>query len=330
MTVETGAPITGRSASTIIVDDPVIPTRQITQPIVHDINTLSKDIYHVLDASKDHVPDSALAAQYAMAIGGEFAKATLKRDRPREKGKLWASDLGKRCLRQAYYNFNEPEHGEKLNGHTKFKFLYGNILEEAVLYFAEEAGHRVANPQHQVELKLSPTWTIRGRIDAVLDGHLVDVKSTSSFGFKRYKEGIDVTNDSFGYLEQLGFYSHFNDIDPKPKEGGFVWIDKQNGHIQYTPVTVPSKDALLTKARAIVEAVDKPEQDVDRGYSPEPYGKSGNLKLPVGCAYCPFKARCYRDSNSGRGLRGFIYNQGPVWFTDVQREPRKTVLEIKT
>ena len=247
-----------------------------------------------------------------MAIGGEFAKATVQRNRPREKGKLWASDLGKKCLRQHWYNFNEPQHGEKLNGYTKFKFLYGNILEEAVLYFAEEAGHTVSHTQHTVELKLSPTWTIRGRIDAVLDRKLIDVKSTSSFGFKRYKDGIDATNDSFGYREQLGYYHHFNDIDPKPEEGGFVWIDKQNGHIHYTPIKVPSKDSIIRKANAIVEAVDKAEQDVGRGYSPEPYGKSGNEKLPIGCAYCAFKHRC------------------PVWFTTVNREPRSTVLEIKS
>jgi len=63
------------------------------------IQTLTADIYSVLDQTVEHEPDSKLAAGYAMKIGGEFAKATLKRDRPREKGKLWASDLGKPCMR---------------------------------------------------------------------------------------------------------------------------------------------------------------------------------------------------------------------------------------
>jgi hypothetical protein len=285
------------------------------------IETLTKDIYHVLDATEDHEADAQLAAEYAMRIGGEMAKASVKRDKPREKGKLWASDLGKKCLRQHWYNFNMPQLGEKLNGHTKFKFLYGNILEEAVLYFAEEAGHKVELAQARVEVPIGD-WTISGRIDGVVDDVLMDVKTTSTYGFKRYKDGINASNDSFGYLEQLGFYTHFNDFDDKPIDTGFIWIDKGNGHIAYTQVTPPSKEHIVTRAAAIIEAVDKEETDVARGYAPVPYGKSGNMTLPMNCSYCAFKERCHSDSNGGKGLRGFYYNQGPVWFTDVQREPR--------
>lgn len=305
----------GRSSDLIILDD---PTRTMTPP--RTINTLTEDIYEVLDATKDHTSDSALAARYAMAIGGEFAKATVKRDRPREKGKLWASDIGKKCLRQAWYNFNESQYASKLDGHTKFKFLYGNILEEAVLYFAEEAGHVVTHPQYTVEHQLNGDWTIRGRIDAIVDGHLVDVKSTSSFGYKRYKDGITTSIDSFGYIEQLAYYSRF--IDVPAKDGGFIWIDKQNGHIKYTPVDLPDRDHIERKANHIVEAVDKVEGDVPRGYLPEAYGKSGNEKLSIGCSYCPYKRRCWRQSNGGKGLRTFLYNQGPIDFTAIKREPK--------
>ena len=291
------------------------------------IEDLSKDIYHVLDATQDHVADTTLAASYALRIGGEFAKASIKRDQPRQKGKLWASDVGKKCLRQAWYRFNEPEHEAKLDGHTKFKFLYGNILEEAVLYFAEEAGHSVTHPQYVVEYALNGDWNIRGRIDAVVDGHLIDVKSTSSFGFKRYKNGITPANDSFGYIDQLAYYTRFNDIHPRPADGGFIWIDKQNGHIHYTAVDLPDRDHIIRRATHITKAVDKTEQDVPRGYLPEAYGKSGNEKLSIGCSYCPFKQRCWRDSNNGKGLRTFLYNQGPIDFVHIAREPQ--CLELK-
>ena len=105
-----------------VVRPTVTPTRQ-SQPPQTNIKTLSEDIYNVLDATQTHYADTTLAAGYALRIGGEFAKASVKRDRPREKGKLWASDIGKQCLRQHWYNFNEPQYGEKLNGQTKFKFL---------------------------------------------------------------------------------------------------------------------------------------------------------------------------------------------------------------
>ena len=293
------------------------------------IDTLVEDIYYVLDHTKDH--DAGDTTPAALRIGTELLKSTEKRDKGREFGKLWASDLGKKCNRQHWYNFNEPEHGEKLSGHTKFKFLYGNILEESVLWLAEEAGHTVQGTQESVELPLDNGWTVRGRIDAVVDGTLVDVKSTSSYGYKKYTtEGLNATNDSFGYLYQLGFYHGYHnlDLDINPM-AGFVWIDKQNGHIAYTEVDTPKPDDIRDRAEAIVRAVTGSEMDTERAYSPEPYGKSGNMKLPIGCSYCAFKHRCWRDANDGDGLRGFLYSHGPVWFTDVQREPAKTVQEIK-
>jgi len=285
------------------------------------IDKIGEDIYELLDSSTHHESDSELVAAYAKRIGGELDKATDERNKPREKGKLWASDLGKRCLRQHWYNFNMPEAGEGLTGSTKFKFLYGNILEEAVLYFAESAGHTVEEAQARVETQLDD-WTISGRIDGIVDGVLIDVKSTSSFGYKRYKDGIDATNDSFGYLEQLGFYRAFNDLSPSSVDVGFIWIDKQNGHISYTKADVPDRAELELKARRIIYAVDQQEEDVAQFYSPQPYGKSGNMSLSMPCSYCPYKVRCWKDSNGGKGLRGFAYNHAPVWFTDVQREPR--------
>lgn len=292
------------------------------------ITNLTTDIYNVLDQTVEHEPDSKLAAGYAMRIGGEFAKATLKRDKPREKGKLWASDLGKPCMRQHWYRFNMPEASEPLLGHTKFKFLYGNILEEAVLYMAEEAGHEVKEQQARVEVDVlrglgKVSWKISGRIDGIIDAVLVDVKSTSSFGFERYKYGITPSNDSFGYISQLSFYEAFGEWDTPPTESGFVFIDKQNGHIQYVRAATETQEQLLTRANNIIDAVE--EQDVTlvpRAFVPEPYGKSGNEALGTACSYCPFKRECWKDSNNGVGLRTFAYNHRPVFFTNIKREPK--------
>ena len=291
-----------------------------------NILTLSTDIYGVLDSNVQHNPDSVRAAHYAMNIGGAMAKATLKRDKPRQMGKLWASDLGKRCLRQAWYKFNLPKAEAPLTGNTKFKFLYGNILEDAVLYYAEEAGHEVAYPQERVETIIQD-WDVTGKIDCTIDGVLVDVKSTSSYGFIRYKDGINASNDSFGYLQQLAFYQGHGTFTRDADEQGFVWIDKQNGHIQYTSAPVENKASIDGRAVSIINAVEqKDESLVPRGYAPEPYGKSGNESLGIGCSYCSFKKECWKASNGGRGLRTFLYNNRPVDFTEVKREPR--VVEI--
>ncbi len=290
------------------------------------IANLSKDIYTVLDSTQEHLPNADLAAGYAMRIGGEFAKATLKRDKPRQKGKLWASDLGKKCLRQHWYNFNMPEASSGLLGHTKFKFLYGNILEEAVLYMAEEAGHEVTCLQERVEYNVARPnldWQITGRIDAVVDGILVDVKSTSSFGYTRYKYGITPANDSFGYIQQLSFYHAFGDFDHVQGQAGFIWIDKQNGHITYNDSPLDDSRTLEDKANVIIDSIETvDEQDVPKAYAPEPYGKSGNMALAMPCSYCSFKRQCWKDSNGGKGLRTFAYSHKPVDLVEIKREPK--------
>ena len=285
---------------------------------------ITKDIYNILDTSISHEPNSEQAAAYAMRIGGELAKATTFRHRDREHGKLWASDLGESCPRKTYYKWNVSDIAEPLQGHTRFKFLYGNILEEAVLYLAEEAGYTVEQQQAPVKFNFTvdgDPWQISGRIDAVINNVLVDVKSTSSFGFKKYsREGLNANNDSFGYRWQLGYYRHF--IKLPVEEAGFLWIDKQNGHILYDKVDdLPSKNAIEKRATAIAHTILGDEAPA-RGEVAIPEGKSGNMKLGIKCSYCDFKQHCWRDANGGQGLKGYAYNYGPIWLTNVKREPR--------
>jgi len=285
------------------------------------IDTLVTDIYNLMDPDTFVNHDKVLGLEYATAVSAHFKNTLTREATLREKGKLWASDIGKKCLRQHWYNFNLPESGAPLGGPTRFKFLYGNLLEEAVLYLAKEAGHLVTHEQERVELDLENGWVVSGKLDAVIDGVLIDVKSTSSYGYKRYCDGITPSNDSFGYIEQLSFYSAFGPTaQPVP---GFVWIDKQNGHIKYTPVDALKRESIEGKAKAIASAIDKTEAGmVSKAYVPVAYGGSGNESLPITCSYCPFNKTCWSDANGGVGLRTFLYSQGPVHFTTITREPK--------
>ena len=294
-------------------------------------------IYDVL--LEEHQPDEKIAAFHAMRIGGELAKAVVRgEDRPRTKGEYWASDLGKDCMRQQWFNFNQPELKEPLLGHTKFKFLYGNILEEAGLYLAKEAGDDVSHEQERVETTFHTDGheiKVSGKIDALINNRIVDVKSTSSYGFKKVKDsGCTAENDSFGYLWQLGFYNAYADFEGVDPDGcGFLWIDKQNGTLLYDDCSseVPSPSDIRERAVQIHHNVmqTSPPKVRPKAATPEAYGKSGNMKLPIKCAYCPFKHPCWQeDANGGRGLRGFYMSHGPVWMTEVKREPR--VPEITT
>ena len=199
-----------------------------------------------------------------------------------------------------------------MNGTTYLKFLYGDIIVEVVLLLAEVSGHDVKDRQRQVDVN-----GILGHIDAVIDGVLVDVKSTSPHSFKKFKDGTLKNDDPFAYVPQLsGYLSGTNLTD-----GAYVAVDKQNGYITVMSLEETDKVDIHQRIDHIKEVVEKKEPP-PRCFSPEPMGKSGNLKLPAGCSYCPFKLECWKDV----GLRKFIYSTGPVWMTHVEKEPE--VLEV--
>lgn len=301
------------------------------------IHTLVYDIHEVLDRGIDHDPSADLATKYAMQVGSHFAKATLPRVKPREKGKMWVSDLSKNCTRKLWYEFNYPECAEPFSGSANFKFLYGNILEEAVLYFAEEAGHTVEHAQARVEVPIpGKEWVVSGRIDAIIDGHLVDVKTCSSYAFSKYKKdgGLNPSNDSWGYTWQLSFYDHAQRMNPTTPyrttsgETGILWIDKQNGHLMYDHVPSYPQAALENRIETAITHIEFSDVSKIGRIPTEAFGARGNQALSIECSYCQFKKECWKDANGGAGLRGFAYMKGPVFMTEVKDTPRVPELTL--
>jgi hypothetical protein len=221
------------------------------------------------------------------------------------------SNLG-RPDRQLWYEIRGGGGKESLEPHVRLKFLIGDLWESVLLFLAGEAGHEVSHEQAEVVVD-----DIVGHIDAVIDGTVVDVKSASTHAFKKFKEGSLADDDPFGYIEQIAGYATAFDTD-----GAFLAGDKQNGHITLHRVPKDEIDAIDIKGRIKhIKAVVASDEIPDRCYAPVEEGKSGNLRLSVGCSYCPFKERCWADANDGVGLRTFIYAKGPVHFTHIEKEP---------
>lgn len=230
---------------------------------------------------------------------------------------LRMSNLGKPD-RQLWYDINGSGTVEDFPPNVRIKFLYGDILEALLLFLAAEAGHKVQ--QTQVEVVVDG---IVGHNDAVIDGVVVDVKSASTYAFKKFKDGTLREDDPFGYMEQLAGYSTgLGGLD-----GAFLAIDKTLGHLTLLKVDKDELAALDTRGR-ISHIQDVLSSDVppDRCYSPVDMGTSGNQKLDIGCSYCSHKFNCWADANEGIGLRSFLYSTGPVHLTTVINEPK--VMEI--
>jgi hypothetical protein len=223
------------------------------------------------------------------------------------------SSLGKQD-RQLWYQANMPDKAEKLNGRTLFKFLYGDAIEILLIFLAKESGHDVTHEQHEVEID-----GIKGHTDCMIDGIPVDVKSASPYSFKKFETGEFVFDDPFGYVQPISGYAQ---ALGKTDRAGFLVANKVDGDICFAEVddyTIAGNPTAprISHLRDVVNRDTPP----DRCYEDIPEGKSGNRKLGVSCAYCPHKFECWKDSNSGKGLRKFWYSRGLVFLTNVAKEP---------
>lgn len=276
-----------------------------------DINTLIPDIYELFDPDTPHEVDEDNLTAFTDVLK-EVIRQRLK-EREKTGGALRFSNLG-RPDRQVWMAAHpEPGTEEKLTSKTYLKFLYGDVIEALILFLATEAGHLVTDQQKEVEAD-----GVLGHIDAKIDGHVVDVKSASPFGFRKFKDNSIAEDDPFGYVQQLAGYAS----EETPDEGAY-WLamDKVAGTLALTSLSasVVKDNAPRPRIAHLREVIDQPTPP-PHCYSPVPDGKSGNLKLPTGCSYCPFKRRCFPE------VRTFLYSTGPRYLTRVMEEPR--VLEL--
>lgn len=276
-------------------------------------STIPEDIYRLLSDDNDHEV-SEENVQWAGEVFKQLLRSRLKK-REIKKGEdvLRFSALGKKD-RQIWYQANMPEAAEQMPGKQNFKFLYGDTIEVLLLFLAKEAGHTVENTQLGVTCD-----GVNGSIDADIDGVLTDVKSASSFSFEKFRSGNYLFDDPFGYVSQLSAYANSLQRD----RAGFLVADKVHGDIAFVEFSKEYIEGNPPGPRiANLREVIKSETPPEKCYPPVPEGKSGNMKLGIGCSYCPFKDECWKDANDGKGLRKFIYSRGPVWLTDVKREPK--------
>lgn len=282
------------------------------------LSTLVEDIYEKIeclsqgenmDIPQDLIDDFGERMKQALVHWTEPKKQT--------KG-LRMSNIG-RPARQLWYESKKDSEPTPLKAPTHIKFLYGHLLEELLLLFVKIAGHSVSDEQKEVTVD-----GIKGHIDCKIDGQVVDIKTASNFGFKKFKEGTLYQDDPFGYMYQLSGY----ETSEGTTEGGFLAINKETGELAlYCPgdLTKPNVNGRIDSLKNKLKSDTPPE----KCYQPVPEGKKGNMRLPTGCAYCGFKNECWSDANNGRGLRVFKYANGLKYFTRVTSTPNVQELIIK-
>lgn len=276
-----------------------------------ELETLPDDIYALFDPEIAHVPSEENLDAFCSSLKDLFRQRLGVYTPPASPIRF--SALGK-PNRQMWYEAHPVEGGkEAMIPKTYLKFMYGDIIEQMLLFLAKEAGHSVENEQGQVE-----SDGVLGHIDAIIDGVVVDVKSASPYGYTKFENNTVTEDDPFGYVAQLSGYA--NILTPG-EPAAWLAMDKVAGDICISPLgsTTIKYHKPEDRIAELKEVVAQPEPP-ERCYEPVADGKSGNMKLPTGCSYCAHKFRCYPS------LRTFIYSTGPRYLTHVERVP--DVLEI--
>jgi len=199
------------------------------------LDTLVEDIYDKLSVLSDgeslNIDDKTIDAF------GESMKEVLSHwanPRPRDSGTLRMSNIGK-PMRQLWYDMrSESKTTERIKPSVFIKFLYGHLLEEVLLLLVKIAGHKVTDEQKEVSVS-----GIKGHMDCVIDGEVVDIKTASSFAFKKFYNKTLAEDDIFGYLPQLAGY----EAAMGTNKGGFLAMNKESGEIAlYRPDSFDKPD----------------------------------------------------------------------------------------
>jgi len=281
------------------------------------LDTLVEDIYSKLSVLSDgeslNIDDKTIDAF------GESMKEVLSQwsnPRPRDSGTLRMSNIGK-PMRQLWYDMrSESKTTERIKPSVFIKFLYGHLLEEVLLMLIKIAGHEVTDEQKEVSVS-----GIKGHMDCVIDGEVVDIKTASSFAFKKFYNKTLAEDDMFGYLPQLAGY----EAAMGTNKGGFLAMNKESGEITlYRPDSFDKPD--IKKKIKTVKKLIKIDTPPALCYNTVIDGAAGNMSIARGCTWCRHKFECHADSNEGKGLRVFKYSNRYSYLTRVVKEPK--VLEV--
>jgi hypothetical protein len=275
------------------------------------LDTLVQDIYELIEVLNE---DEAIDIPEDMyeQFGRDMEDALRHWATPVERPKngLRMSNIG-RPLRRLWYDLNTEQEKEQIDAPTFIKFLYGHLLEVLLLFFVRLAGHVVESEQKEVTVS-----GIKGHMDSVIDGEVIDVKTASGYAFKKFKDGTLAQNDSFGYLSQLAGYEKAE----KTNNGGFLVMNKETGELTVFIPDDLEKPNITHRIKEVKQAVNR-KTPPEYCYPPIPDGVSGNMKLPRDCTWCPHKFECHKDANDGQGLRTFEYAKGRVYLTQVEKLP---------
>ena len=227
--------------------------------------------------------------------------------------------MGTTCHKALWHSVHTPELAEPIQPWAQAKFSFGHFWEAYAIMLTKAAGHEVSHEQHECEL-----LGVKGHIDAVVDGCLVDYKSCSPRQFQKYKNNQLEGDDPFGYLEQLDGYAVAcgkEDFLSVKDRGYIIAVNRDLGHMHVYEHRI--------RESSIRQRVEEYKSLVARSNPPvctcevTSDGVTGNIKLGARASYSAYKWTCFPN------LRCYINKRGqPVYYSKVVTKPWDAVREV--
>ena len=233
---------------------------------------------------------------------------------------IYTTLVTKKCARQSAYTYHGFQ-GEPLSDRVMINFFTGDIIELTILMLAELAGVKIESNNEHLTLEYGGQ-TLTNRPDGIFfDGKEwfnVEIKKMSDYAYDSFeREGLD---DSWGYETQQNIeIEAWRQNKKDVSRTIFIGIKGLTGNfcekiIDYKPELVKALFERIKKVKASTK-----DNLPERAYKPEieTYYKkpTGNLKLPIFCSYCSFKAKCWPDFKLEYTKSG-----NPVWRKPIENE----------
>mgnify|MGYP006426939017 CR=1 FL=1 len=292
------------------------PSNKLNLDSNHEIHSLIPDILNLFDTGVD-VSDSK-AHQLGEAVAETVKKKMKFAGMPfNSEGKLYLSQIGKDD-HLLYFNYKGwPQ--EEMGSDIKLRLMYGDIIEELLLWLAEMAGHEVTEKQWLVTVD-----DVRGRKDCRIDGVNIDVKSMSRYTFAQAEKGTFFdTAMGMAYIHQLSSYLYGEQMaesdsrEPDENVGGFFAFDKDTGKMHldlFNKEDLPNPYDRVKHLKSLFKK-DTPPPPPKEGYIVE---ENGNIKIPDAYMFNPFKWEIWGDE-----LRCFVRSNGRLeYYIHVEKTPR--------
>ena len=168
---------------------------------------------------------------------------------------LGLSEIGHKCPRWLWYaHHNTPS--KPVEGRIIRLFRTGNIIEDAIISDLESIDIEVTDRQREVEI-VNGDIVLRGHIDGIVSGQLLEIKSTNEKYFKQLlKVGYEKWNPK--YKAQAHVYMVLCDL-----EECMVIVENKNDSNLYIETLKLDRD-YVTKLLIDVFAAITPDTPPDR------------------------------------------------------------------